>query len=290
MQLGNVFAPQVGGHGRSHSVAAQDLVFLQVDVDRVRPVSRQVREQPLLDAVLLHGEAEHLRRLATRSVIPVPAIEELAVDGPLAVQAVKLERAHDPGLDLSAGQLVVSGLRRRIHAVVPHVGTGYLELQDEVALSGIQDRVGVLSAIRGSHGDTKLGALRVGAVLREELTVYRDRSLTVDLVQAVLEVNRLAGKLGEVDDHVDPFGWADAHTLDLNGIRQKIAVGSNQPVRNGCAQVLQIREEELIEARRAGIEQAEAVTARRYLEERLDFAIHQEFIAQDAVQVEQVKH
>src|SRR4029077_5388157 len=129
-------------------VAAQDLVLLQMNMDGMGPIARKVSQEPLLHAVLLHGDAEHLRGLATRSAIPVTAIEELAVDGPLAVQAVKLERAHDPGFDLGAGQLVESGIRRRIHAVVRHIGTGYPELQDQVALSGIQDRVGVRSAIR----------------------------------------------------------------------------------------------------------------------------------------------
>src|ERR1700722_19659186 len=100
MQLGNIFAPQVRRYCRSHPVAAQDPVLLQVNMDGVGPIARKVSQQPLLNAVLLHGEAEHLCGLATRSAIPVPAIEELAVDGPLAVQAVKLERAHDSGMDV----------------------------------------------------------------------------------------------------------------------------------------------------------------------------------------------
>src|SRR5215472_15662974 len=89
-----------------------------MDVHRVGPITREVGEEPLLHAVLLHLEAEGLRGLATRSSIAIAAIEELTIDGPLAVQAIKLERAHDPRLCAGAGQLVEGGIRRRVHAVV----------------------------------------------------------------------------------------------------------------------------------------------------------------------------
>ena len=49
------------------------------------------------------------------------------------------------------------------------------------------------------------------------------------------------------------------------------------------------REEELVETRRTDIQQTEAITPRRDFKERLDRAIHQELIAQDAIEVEQVE-
>src|SRR5262249_5140062 len=49
------------------------------------------------------------------------------------------------------------------------------------------------------------------------------------------------------------------------------------------------REEELEEARGPGVEQAEAVTARLHLEERLDLAVHQELVADDAVEAEEIE-
>ena len=104
-------------------------MFFQVNVDWVSPIAHQVRQEPLLHAVLLHGEAEGLRRLAARSAVPVTAIHELAVDGPLSVQAIELECAHDSWRNIGAGKLVERRVASRVHAVVRDLGTGYLELQ-----------------------------------------------------------------------------------------------------------------------------------------------------------------
>src|SRR6202035_6189937 len=43
------------------------------------------------------------------------------------------------------------------------------------------------------------------------------------------------------------------------------------------------------EARRAGVQQSEAIPPRLHLEEGLDLAVHQELVAQDAVQAEEVE-
>src|SRR5712691_7067857 len=64
MQLGHVLAPQVPRHGRLHPVAAHNLMLLQVDVDGVRPIAREVAQDPVLDAVLRDGEAESLGEAA----------------------------------------------------------------------------------------------------------------------------------------------------------------------------------------------------------------------------------
>src|SRR5262249_10627726 len=50
------------------------------------------------------------------------------------------------------------------------------------------------------------------------------------------------------------------------------------------------RQEELVEAGWAGVQQTEPVTTGRNLEEGLDHAIDQELVAQDAIQIEQVEH
>ena len=97
---------QFNGQRRSGAVTREDLVFLKVDVNGVRPIPSEVREQPLLHAVLLHGKPEFV------------AVHELTVNGPLAVQAVELEGAHDSGLRIGAGELVERRIGRRVHAAV----------------------------------------------------------------------------------------------------------------------------------------------------------------------------
>src|SRR5215469_17190960 len=91
MQLRDVLPSRVCGHGWSDSVACQDPVLLQVNVNGMRPVTGKVGQEPLLHAVLLHREAESLREAAGTDA----AIHELPVDGPLPVQAVELERPRD---------------------------------------------------------------------------------------------------------------------------------------------------------------------------------------------------
>src|SRR5207237_598863 len=54
-------------------------------------------------------------------------------------------------------------------------------------------------------------------------------------------------------------------------------------------QVARIGQEQLIEARRSTVDPAQPITARVHLEERLDLAVHQELVAENAVEVEQVE-
>src|SRR5262249_11000259 len=76
---------------------------------------------------------------------------------------------------------------------------------------------------------------------------------------------------------------------DLYRRRQQVAVIGDDPERVARTEIVQVGQEELVEARRTGVEQAETVAARQHVEERLDLAIHQELVAEDAVQVEQVE-
>ena len=60
---------------------------------------------------------------------------------------------------------------------------------------------------------------------------------------------------------------------------------------NGCGVVraLQVRQVDLQEARRAGVDPAEAIAARADVQHRLDHAVDQELVAEDAVGVERVE-
>src|SRR5215472_11508893 len=128
MQLGNIFAPEIRWYGWSLTIAAQDLVLLQVDVNRVGPIAREVGQKPALDAVLLDREAELLGEAAGADA----TIHKLTVDGPLPVEPVELEGPHDPGSVRGAWQ-AVELLRRWIRAAIRHGLAADLELKDQVA-------------------------------------------------------------------------------------------------------------------------------------------------------------
>jgi hypothetical protein len=64
--------------------------------------------------------------------------------------------------------------------------------------------------------------------LGEELTIHRHRALAIDLVQAVFQIERLAGKVGEVNDNVHALRWTNAHALDLDRRRNQVAIRANQ--------------------------------------------------------------
>src|SRR5438552_8043293 len=145
-----------------------------------------------------------------------------------------------------------------VYAVVGHLGTVDDDLENQVALAGAKDRV-------------------VGG------------SPPVILLQAVLEVERLAGEWGEVDDHVGALGHAEPDALDSDRLGQEVAVAGDLPEQVVGAQVRQIGQEELVEPRWSGVQPAEPVPARADVQHRLDLAVDRELVAQDAVQVEQVE-
>src|SRR5580658_3693870 len=267
--LHHVLARLLDGQGRRQSVACEDLVFLQVDMDWMGPVPGQVREDPLLRAVLRDREAE------------LVAVHELAVYRPLPVQAVELERADDPRRRIGAGERVEAGVRCRIHAIVLNCLRTYLELQQQVSRSGWQD-------IR-EHGPASIAAFHLRAEMRRSERWRGHRTLSIDLQQPVLKVDGFAGKLAEVNNDVHAFRWADSHRTHFHRIRQEIPVIRDNPEWVDLIKIVQLCKEVGIEARRPGIEQAEPVAARYHLEERLDLAVHQELIADNSIQSEQVK-
>src|SRR6476661_8349614 len=141
-------------------------------MDWVRPIAREVGQEPVLRAVLLHREAEGV------------AIHELAIDRPLSVQAIKLE-GPDDSRRIGCSRQRVKLLPGRREAVVLHLWSSYLELQDQVACASWLNC--------GDGTGQHLGALRVhGLVLGEELAINCYRPLAVNLVQAIFKVKRLA--------------------------------------------------------------------------------------------------
>src|SRR3989454_4808840 len=96
-------------------------------VDRMGPIAGSIEQDPVLYAVLLHQEAEMV------------AGHELAVDGPLAIQAVELERTRDAGRRRGVRQRVERRVGRRIHTAILDALRAHLELQQEVALPSRQN-------------------------------------------------------------------------------------------------------------------------------------------------------
>src|ERR1700689_566838 len=104
--LHNVLSRVLNGQGRRQSVTREDLVLLKMNMDWVRPISREVGQYPLVRAILRHGESE------------IVAIHKLTVNRPLSVQTIELERANDARLNVGAGELVERGFRPWIHATI----------------------------------------------------------------------------------------------------------------------------------------------------------------------------
>ena len=93
--------------------------------------------------------------------------------------------------------------------------------------------------------------------------------------------------LAEVDDDVDPLGHGDTHAGHLHGVRQQVAVGGDLPERQEVGAVPQ---RPFPPARRAGRIEPEPIAPLLDVQVRLDRAVGEEAVAEDAVQVEQVEH
>src|ERR1700727_3757242 len=185
-----------------------------MDVHRMCPMARQIGQQPLLHAVLLNCEAE------------IVAVHELAVDGPLTVQSIKLEGTHDPWRGSSAWQLVEARFAGRIYTVIGNLRTGHPELQYEIARTRCFNRRLVVVEHQA--------AFRGRAVLRSDLAINRSGPLTVDLVEPIFQVERgPGGKFAEVDDDIDALRRTNANAGHLHRRRYEVAVGCDQPERIG---------------------------------------------------------
>src|SRR5262249_15817398 len=81
MQLRYVFSRVLDSEGHRLAVARQYLVLLEMNVNRVGPIPRGVRQKPVLDTIRLNMDSN------------LVAVHELAIDRPLPVQTVELESA-----------------------------------------------------------------------------------------------------------------------------------------------------------------------------------------------------
>src|SRR5439155_9237249 len=107
---------------RRGAIDAQDLEFLQVDVDRMLPAAGIVHEPPSLGRVALHPEAD------------LVAVREAAVHGPLAVLTLEAERARDARRLRGVGQIAEMRAGVGVHTAVGH-GVPDTELQELVPLA-----------------------------------------------------------------------------------------------------------------------------------------------------------
>ncbi len=112
---------------RCLTVSFENLVFLEVNVDRMRPIESAL-EFPNLCRVALHPEAN------------IIAVKEFVVDYPLAIPPVEFEAAPNP-FCYSRWHLVESGVGGRIYAVVCHCVGNHTELEHLVPLAGGQNIV-----------------------------------------------------------------------------------------------------------------------------------------------------
>src|SRR5579864_8909788 len=120
-----VVAPLFRGR-RCCPIAAEQTVLLKVDVDGVLPIARKVGENPVFGGVKPHPHAYF------RAV--VVAVHEYSIDGPLAIQAVKVEGAADArGLK---GREVIELHETRVAAVVFHFWQSNVNAYIVFALAG----------------------------------------------------------------------------------------------------------------------------------------------------------
>src|SRR5439155_1873648 len=124
------------------------------------------------------------------------------------------------------------------------------------------------------------------------------RGPSIDLLEAILQPQspdaKVAGKLLEVDDEVDALGHtgldaAPGRRGHPDRLRQEVAVVGDDPEGGRLARVVGIGEEQLVEARRPAVQDPEAIAALLHLEERLQDAVDQELVANQAVETEQVE-
>src|SRR6185295_14673503 len=93
-----------------------------VNVDRVLPIAPRIAPEPVLRAVLFHGETEFV------------AVRKPTVDYPLAVVAIKVEVPGDARRN-DARQLIEHRVRRGVDTVVGD-GTANPELDASHTLTG----------------------------------------------------------------------------------------------------------------------------------------------------------
>src|SRR6185312_55387 len=103
------------------------------------------------------------------------------------------------------------------------------------------------------------------------------RATTVVLLQTILQIKSLACQAGEIDDHVDTFSDGKATAGDLHWLFHQISVRAYLPKR--LARIVgRIEHKHLIETRWPGIQPAESVPSRTYVQHWLYLAVDEKFI------------
>src|SRR4051812_15278013 len=235
-----------------HAVAADDAELLEVDVDRVRPPPGVVLDDPPLELVHLRHEAE------------LRAVHEPAVDLPSAVAALEAEPPGDPRLG--------RGDVRQPDRV-----------EDRVAQHGLDarggDRLGIEAPVLLDGAELELEQL-VALSRSEDLA---GRPAAVDLLEPVLQMDALraeaVGDLLEVDDDVGALRDAHRVARHLDRPGQEVAVDGEHPERDLLVGLVGVGQEELVQARRPRVEQAQAVAALLDLVRRLRAAVDQEDVS-----------
>ena len=229
---------------------AQDLVFFQMNVDRVLPIVAGVDKDPVLRAVLSYGEAEFI------------TIRKLVVDDPLTVVSVEFEVASDSRRD-DRWQGVERWQGCRIDAIV---GNG-----------GANAELHTIGAIRIPAGkDVALWSLPIllfQTVLQTNLGVAAYQTL----------------HLVEVNDDVVALGYTQTEAGDLYRFWQQVAVIGDYPERNLCAWTKRIGEKQLVETRRPAVQHAEAIASLIDVQIRLNDAVCQLDVTEQSLEIERVE-
>src|SRR6185503_15694017 len=190
----------------------------------------------------------------------VATTDELPVHLPLTIAALEPEGASDARRVGSCREPVeVDGLigrnRRRIDAVVGHGRAIDDDPEDLRSLTGAQH--------------------------------ISSRATTVVLFETILEMEGLSGLSSEVDDDVDAFRNCKPRTCYLHRLLQQVAVGRDLPERLG--RVVWSKHEHLVEARRSGVQPAEAIAPRTYVQHRLYLAVDEELVSENSVCIKQIE-
>src|SRR5260370_38495494 len=124
-------------------------------------------------------------------------IHELSVDLPLAVAPLELERPNYPRRPGRTWQRVVLRISRGVDAVVRHSGLVHHNLHYPVSLACGQHIAGWPAP--------------------------------VGLLEPVFQIERLAGKRGEIEDDVAQFGHTQSARFKSDRARQKVSVVGDLP-------------------------------------------------------------
>src|SRR6185295_8607014 len=143
-------------------------------------------------------------------------IHRTAVDSPVAIRAIEVESARDARRRSLVRQAVKLRNRGRVDAVVRDWRQVDDDLENRIALACCQH--------------------------------FARWPTPVLLFQTILDVERLACVLREVDDEVCALSHAESNALDFDWTLKQVAVGRDLVKLDARVQIRLVRKEELVEA------------------------------------------